>query len=126
MTLSHDPLLQLMGISKIYPNLVIANDDINLNIQKETVHVILGENGAGKTTLMNMLFGLTQPTTGDIIFKGKKRHFQTPFESIQAGIGMIHQHFKLVPSLSVMDNLFLGLEPKQFIFTNYREMKKIL
>lgn len=126
MSLPDEPLLQLYGITKIYPNQVMANDDINLNIRKETIHVILGENGAGKTTLMNILFGLIQPTTGEMIFKGKKACFQTTFESIQAGIGMIHQHFKLVPSLSVLENLFLGIEPKRFFFTNHREMKEIL
>ncbi len=126
MSLHHDLLLKLNRITKIYPNQVVANDDINLNIQHSHVHVIVGENGAGKTTLMNIIFGLIQPTAGEIIFKGKKTQFKTTLESIQAGIGMIHQHFKLVPSLTVLENCFLGIEPKKFMFTHRQKMKKIL
>ncbi|MEA1884420.1 MAG: ATP-binding cassette domain-containing protein [Thermotogota bacterium] len=126
MSLTDDPLMQLNGITKIYPNQVVANDNINLTLQRGRIHVILGENGAGKITLMNILFGLIQPTFGEMIFKGKKTRFQTTFESIQAGIGMIHQHFKLVPSLSVLENCYLGIEPKRFFFINHRKMKETL
>ena len=126
MSLSDETLLQLIGITKIYANHVVANDHINLSLQKGQIHVILGENGAGKTTLMNILFGLIQPTSGEIVFKGKKTRFKTTFESIEAGIGMIHQHFKLVPSLSVQENCYLGIEPKRFFFINHRKMKETL
>ena len=79
-----------------------ANDRIDLQVKEQEIKCIVGENGAGKTTLMNMLYGLLQPTSGEIWIKGQKTVLKSPLEAITAGIGMVHQHFKLVPSLTVM------------------------
>jgi len=121
-----EPLLILKEITKIYPNKCVANRQINLTIKKGRVHVILGENGAGKTTLMNILFGLIQPTSGEMKFRGKEQRFLTTADAIKAGIGMVQQHFKLVPSLSLLENCFLGIESKKFFFTNNRKMRRVL
>lgn len=88
-----------------------ANDGINLTVHKGEVHAILGENGAGKSTLMNVLYGLYQPTSGQIFVKGKEMHFNGPKNAIESGIGMVHQHFMLIPPFSVTDNIILGSEP---------------
>lgn len=87
-----------------------ANDRINLQVKEGEIKCIVGENGAGKTTLMNMLYGLLQPTSGEIWIKGQKTVLKSPLEAIAAGIGMVHQHFKLVPSLTVYENILLGSE----------------
>jgi len=121
-----ESLLQLQNITKIYPNGLVANRDIDLTIKRGRVHVILGENGAGKTTLMNIIFGLISPTSGKIIYKGNHITFSSTADAIKAGIGMIHQDFKLVRTLTVLDNCFLGIEPKKFILTDRRKMKNIL
>lgn len=87
-----------------------AIDCVNLEIKENEIHAICGENGAGKSTLMNMIFGLLSPTSGEIIYKGAPITFTNPKEAIEQGIGMVHQHFKLVPSLSVYENIVLGQE----------------
>lgn len=87
-----------------------ANDNINLSIEKGEIRAIIGENGAGKSTLMNMLYGIYQPTEGQIYFDGKPVSFKSPKDAIAYGIGMVHQHFKLVPSLTVYENIMLGAE----------------
>ena len=88
--------LELRGITKRFGPLV-ANDGISLSVAPGQVHALLGENGAGKTTLMNVLFGLTQPDEGEIHIDGKAASFRSPKDAIAAGIGMVHQHFMLVP-----------------------------
>ncbi len=88
-----------------------ANDGINLTVHKGEVHAILGENGAGKSTLMNVLYGLYQPTSGQIFVKGQEMHFSGPKNAIEAGIGMVHQHFMLIQPFTVTDNIILGVEP---------------
>lgn len=88
-----------------------ANDGINLTVHKGEVHAILGENGAGKSTLMNVLYGLYQPTSGQIFVKGQEVHFNGPKNAIEAGIGMVHQHFMLIQPFTVTDNIILGVEP---------------
>ena len=88
-----------------------ANDGINLTVHKGEVHAILGENGAGKSTLMNVLYGLYQPTSGQIFVKGKEVHFNGPKNAIESGIGMVHQHFMLIQPFTVTDNIILGVEP---------------
>ncbi|MGX8687911.1 MAG: ABC transporter ATP-binding protein, partial [bacterium] len=88
-----------------------ANDGINLTVHKGEVHAILGENGAGKSTLMNVLYGLYQPTSGQIFVKGKEMHFNGPKHAIESGIGMVHQHFMLIQPFTVTDNIILGVEP---------------
>ena len=101
--------LELKGITKRYGSLV-ANDHIDLTVEEGQIHALLGENGAGKTTLMNVLYGLLQPDEGEILLDGKPQQFATPGDAIRAGIGMVHQHFMLVPVFTVAENVTLGLE----------------
>jgi len=101
--------LELRGITKRY-GLLAANDGISLSVAPGQVHALLGENGAGKTTLMNVLYGLTQPDEGEILIDGKPAKFGSPKDAIEAGIGMVHQHFMLVPVFTVAENVTLGIE----------------
>ncbi|MGH9063064.1 MAG: ATP-binding cassette domain-containing protein, partial [Acidimicrobiales bacterium] len=101
--------LELRGITKRYGPLV-ANDGIDLTVEPGEIHALLGENGAGKTTLMNVLYGLTQPDAGEILVDGRPVRFRSPGQAIRAGIGMVHQHFMLVPVFTVAENVMLGVE----------------
>jgi simple sugar transport system ATP-binding protein len=101
--------LEMRGISKRFPG-VVANDRVHLQVAKGEVHGLLGENGAGKTTLMQILFGLYRPDAGDICVNGKSVHFSTPNDAMAYGIGMVHQHFMLVPVMTVAENIILGQE----------------
>jgi general nucleoside transport system ATP-binding protein len=103
------PALEMRGITKRYPG-VVANDGINLEIRPGEIHALLGENGAGKTTLMNILYGLARPNEGEILLDGKPVTITGPSDAIARGISMVHQHFMLVPVLSVADNILLGEE----------------
>ena len=103
------PVLELRGITKQFPG-VLANDNVNLTLEKGEIHALLGENGAGKTTLMNILYGLYKPTKGEIFINDKKVDIHGPTDAIRQGIGMVHQHFMLVPVLSVTENVMLGEE----------------
>ncbi len=110
------PLLEMRGITKRYPG-VVANDGISLQIRAGEIHALLGENGAGKTTLMNVLYGLAAPDEGEILIDGQPIEIVSPHDAIERGISMVHQHFMLVPVLSVADNILLGREPmKNLIF----------
>src|SRR5487761_612356 len=104
-----DVELELKGITKRFGSLV-ANDHIDLTVAPGQVHALLGENGAGKSTLMNVLYGLLQPDEGQILLDGKPMSFRTPKDAITAGIGMVHQHFMLVPVFTVAENVTLGIE----------------
>jgi simple sugar transport system ATP-binding protein len=104
-----EPVLELRNITKQFPG-VLANDDISLTLNQGEIHVLLGENGAGKTTLMNILYGLYQPTRGEIFVRGRKTVIHSPSDAIAAGIGMVHQHFMLIPVFTVTENVMLGLE----------------
>ena len=104
--------LELRGITKRFPG-VIANDDVNLTIRSGEVLALVGENGAGKSTLMNILYGLYHPDEGQIVIDGTPVAFASPGDAIEAGIGMVHQHFMLVPVFSVTENVVLGVEPTQ-------------
>ena len=104
------PVLELRGISKSFPG-VIANDQINLTLEQGEIHALLGENGAGKTTLMNILYGLYKPDQGTILIKDEQVEIHSPNDAIQRGIGMVHQHFMLVPVMTVTENVMLGIEP---------------
>jgi ABC-type uncharacterized transport system ATPase subunit len=106
--------LELRGITKRFGSLV-ANDRIDLAVAPGQVHALLGENGAGKTTLMNVLYGLLQPDEGEILLDGQAVRFHSPKDAIAAGIGMVHQHFMLVPVFTVAENVTLGIEE-----TNHR------
>lgn len=105
-------VVEMKNITKIFPG-VVANDKVNFQLKKGEIHVLLGENGAGKTTLMNILYGLYQPTSGDIILNGKNTVIKNPNIAIENGIGMVHQHFMLVPPFTVAENIVLGQEPKK-------------
>ena len=112
------PVLELRGITKEFPG-VLANDNINLTLEKGEIHALLGENGAGKTTLMNILYGLYRPTKGEIYINGQKVELSGPTDAIRQGIGMVHQHFMLIPVLTVAENVMLGEEEvKNGIFLN--------
>ena len=102
--------LQLRGITKRFPG-VLANDRIDLSVRSGEILGLLGENGAGKTTLMNILYGLYTADEGEILIDGKPQHFAGPGDAIAAGIGMVHQHFMLVPVFTVAENVVLGVEP---------------
>ncbi len=104
-----DTVLEVKGITKKYPG-VLANDHVDFNLQKGEIHALLGENGAGKTTLMNIIYGLTNPDEGEILAKGKQVKFHSPKDAIACGIGMVHQHFMLVPVFTVAENIMLGTE----------------
>ncbi|MGA3526063.1 ABC transporter ATP-binding protein [Melissospora conviva] len=101
--------LELRGITKRFGALV-ANDQINLTVEPGEIHALVGENGAGKSTLMNVLYGLYQPDEGEILVDDKPVHFTSPSDAIAAGIGMVHQHFMLVPVFTVAENVMLGAE----------------
>ncbi len=103
------PLLELRGITKRFPG-VLANDHIDLTLNEGEILALLGENGAGKTTLMNVLYGLYAPDEGEIIIRGSKVNIQEPRNAIDLGIGMVHQHFMLVPVFTVTENVMLGVE----------------
>jgi simple sugar transport system ATP-binding protein len=105
----HAPALEMRGITKIYPG-VVANDHIDLDVKPGEIHALLGENGAGKTTLMNVLYGLARPDEGEILLDGTAVNLTGPADAIARGISMVHQHFMLVPVLSVAENIVLGDE----------------
>jgi simple sugar transport system ATP-binding protein len=104
------PLLEMRGITKRYPG-VVANDQISLDLRPGEIHALLGENGAGKTTLMNVLYGLATPDEGQILLDGELVEIASPHDAIERGISMVHQHFMLIPVLTVSDNILLGDEP---------------
>jgi general nucleoside transport system ATP-binding protein len=104
------PVLELRGITKQFPG-VLANDAIDLDLARGEIHALLGENGAGKSTLMNILFGLYKPDEGEILLEGRRVSFSSAKEAIAARIGMVHQHFMLIPVMTVAENIVLGHEP---------------
>src|SRR5689334_16218250 len=109
----------MQGIRKEFPG-VVANDDVSFDVRRGEVHALLGENGAGKSTLMNILYGLYKPDEGEIRLNGKPTSFTSAREAIQAGIGMVHQHFMLIPVMTVAENIVLGIEPSSGLFLDER------
>ena len=113
----------MLNITKCFPG-IIANDNITLQLKKGEIHALLGENGAGKSTLMSVLFGLYQPEEGEIRKDGKKVEIKNPNDANDLGIGMVHQHFKLVECFSVLDNIILGVETTKHGFLQKEEARK--
>lgn len=106
---NNEYVIEMNNITKVFGDL-IANDDITLKVKKGEIHALIGENGAGKSTLMSILFGLYEPTKGEILINGKPEYINNPIKANQLGIGMVHQHFKLVDIFTVLDNITLGYE----------------
>src|ERR671930_452287 len=106
------PALELRGITKRFPG-VLANDHVDFDLRRREVHALLGENGAGKSTLMNILYGLYHPDEGEILIRGKRVALSSPKDAIAQGIGMVHQHFMLIPVMTVAENIVLASEPTQ-------------
>src|SRR6187401_3379520 len=106
-------VVSMRGIVKRFPG-VLANDQVDFDVRPGEIHALLGENGAGKSTLMNILAGLYQPDAGEILMDGRQVAFRSPREAIAAGLGMVHQHFTLVPSQTVTENVLLGLSKPRF------------
>lgn len=118
-------LLEMRGITKVYPNGVVANQDVHFSLREGEIHAIAGENGAGKSTLMKIMFGMEEPSEGDISIRGEKVKLQSPQDAIDRGIGMVHQHFMLVPSFTVAENMVLGMEPRKGVGFNYNEAVRL-
>lgn len=116
-----EELLKMENITKVYPNGIVANQGVNFSINNGEIHALCGENGAGKSTLMKMLFGFERPDEGAIYLNGEKINITSPSAAIKYGIGMVHQHFMLVPSLSVAENMVLGMEPKKSGFIDFNK-----
>ena len=108
--------VEMRNISKAWPG-VVANDQVNLTVRKGEIHALVGENGAGKTTLMNILYGLIHPDSGEILINGQPAHISGPRDAIRLKIGMVHQHFMLIPPLTIAENIVLGHEPSSIVST---------
>jgi len=120
-------VLEMRNITKTFPGGVIANKDISLELKKGEVHTLLGENGAGKSTIMNILSGLYRQDSGQILVDGKPTVFNSPKDAIKHGVGMVYQHFELIPELSVVENVILGIKQKKEPFLDLKgSEKKIL
>ena len=117
-----DYVIEMLHITKEFPG-IKANDDITLQLRRGEIHALLGENGAGKSTLMSVLFGLYQPEKGEILFNGKKVEIKDPNDATALGIGMVHQHFKLVEVFTVLDNIILGAETTKLGFLRKKEAR---
>ncbi len=116
-------IIEMLNITKEFPG-IIANDNVTLRLRKGEIHALLGENGAGKSTLMSVLFGLYQPEKGEIRKNGQVVHIDNPNDANRLGIGMVHQHFKLVENFSVLDNIILGVETTKNGFLQKAEARK--
>ena len=116
-------VLRMEHITKKFGS-VYANRDINFDVRAGEVHTLLGENGAGKSTLMNVLFGLYQPTEGDIYVRGQKVKIESPSQAVKLGIGMVHQHFMLVEAMTVFENIILGDTRSKGIFIDRNARKE--
>jgi simple sugar transport system ATP-binding protein len=121
------PALEMKGITKYFASThVRANDQVDFSVERGEVHALVGENGAGKTTLMSILYGLVKPDSGDILIDSQMVQINHPNDAIKNGIGMVHQHFKLVPSFTVAQNILLGMEPTQTGFLNQQKENRLV
>src|SRR3982751_955398 len=117
------PVLEVRNITKQFPG-VLANDHISFTLEPGEIHAFLGENGAGKSTLMNILYGLYEPDEGEIFIRGNLVKITGPNDAIRQGLGMVHQHFMLVPPLTVAENVMLGTEITSGPFLNEKEANR--
>lgn len=118
-----DPAVDMKGITMRFGK-VVANDKVDFSVEKGEILALVGENGAGKSTLMNILYGLYIPTDGTIHINGEKKIFHSAIDAMAAGVGMVHQHFMLIPRLTVTDNIVLGQEPHKGIRYNYGKARE--
>ena len=119
--------LEMRNISKYFPSSnVHANKDVNFSVEHGEIHALVGENGAGKTTLMNILYGLVRSDSGEIYIEGDPVQIGHPDDAIAHGIGMVHQHFKLVPSFTVAQNIMLGMEPNTAGWLRQRDEVRVV
>lgn len=116
-------VVEMRGVSKEFPG-TLANDSVDFSLRRGEIHALLGENGAGKSTLMNILYGLYSPDGGEIILNCNPIHFTSPADAIRHRIGMIHQHFMLIPTLTVVENVALGLKDQKFYRLNLKKVEK--
>jgi general nucleoside transport system ATP-binding protein len=121
--MTHKTLIKMTGITKRFPG-VVANNEVDFELHPAEIHSVLGENGAGKTTLMNILSGMQQPDTGTIVVRNQSVKIRSPQDSLKLGIGMVYQHFTLIPNLTVIENLVLGFEDG--VFLNLKRAKQKL
>ena len=121
--MNNDYIVEMLGITKEFPG-IIANDNITLQLRRGEIHALLGENGAGKSTLMSVLFGLYKPEKGIIKKNGEQIEINDPNDATRYGIGMVHQHFKLVECFTVLENIILGMESTKFGFLKKKETRK--
>ncbi|HPS76447.1 MAG TPA: ATP-binding cassette domain-containing protein, partial [Oscillospiraceae bacterium] len=117
-----DYIIEMLHITKEFPG-IVANDDITLQLRRGEIHALLGENGAGKSTLMSVLFGLYQPEAGVIKKNGEVVRIDDPNDATALGIGMVHQHFKLIDVFTVLDNIILGAETTRLGFLKKKEAR---
>ncbi len=119
--------IEMKGMTRYFASTgVLANDHVDFSVEKGEVHALVGENGAGKTTLMNILYGLIKPDAGEIFIDSQKVRIGHPDDAIKHGIGMVHQHFKLVPSFTVAQNILLGMEPNKIGFLNQQKENELV
>ena len=112
--MSAEPYLHMRAVTKLYPeNNVLANDNVDFEVRSNEIHALVGENGAGKTTLMKILYGLEQPDSGTIELRGQEVRISSPLVADRLGIGMVHQHFRLIPEFTIAENVVLGIEPRK-------------
>src|SRR5690349_4189312 len=121
------PAIEMKGITKYFASTQVrANDGVDFSVEKGEVHALVGENGAGKTTLMSILYGLVKPDSGEILIDSQKVRIGHPDDAIKNGIGMVHQHFKLIPSFTVAQNILLGMEPNQAGFLSEKKENELV
>lgn len=122
--MNEEYIIELKNISKVFPGGVTANNNINIQIRRGEIHSIVGENGAGKSTLMSILYGLSPQTSGQIFIRGREVRFSSSKEAIAMGLGMVHQHFMLIPKFTVVQNIILGMEPGSKVKIDYPSARK--
>src|SRR5688572_16260411 len=116
--------IEMRGIVKRFPG-VVANDGVSFAVRKGEIHALLGENGAGKSTLMNILYGIHKPDEGEILVNGEVTNFHSPRDAVNAGLGMVHQHFMLIPRFTVAENVILGSEGDSLVLDRESAGKRV-